>query len=346
MSAALGFLLASLLVASTAANSAPIVQDVFTAGIGGYKCYRIPAIIKLSVTELLAFAEGRKFNCGDHGWNDLVSSRSIDGGSTWGPVTLVYGESSLSINTTIGNPAPVFIPSTSTILLPFSRNNKEANVLSSVDKGRSWVLMSTPLPVDKSWSWIATGPPGSLVLPSGRIVIPSDHINDAKLVYSQTFFSDDNGQSWNVSNYIVDGNEAQAVAMPWISDTALLMSMRAEKITSRIVSRSDDGGMTWSPSWPIITETGCEGSIVALGSLLVQSSVFNATDRVNLSLHTSKDSGVSFKLFQVIVPGRAAYSAMIAMGPNSVGILVELGNLTQNYVKIGYIPVNNIIASE
>lgn len=338
------FVLVSLLATSAYSAPAPVIHDVFTAGVGGYACYRIPALIKLSDTEFLAFAEGRKFTCSDHGWNDLVSSRSIDGGASWGPVTLVYGESSSKINTTIGNPAPVFILSISTILLPFSRNNIAANVLSSTDKGLTWQMMPAPLPVDKSWTWVATGPPGSLVLaPSGRIIVPADHIVSTN-AYSFAYFSDDNGNSWNVSSFILHGDEAQAVAMPWISDTTLLMSMRSEGLRTRIASRSDDGGKSWSPTWSTIAEVECEGSIVALSaSLLVQSSVFSTTDRVNLSLHTSNDNGVTFKLFQVVFPGRAAYSSMIVTGQTSVGILVELGSVSQNYVKISYIPVNNIV---
>ena len=45
------------------------------------------------------------------------------------------------------------------------------------------------------YTWYATGPPASLVLPSGRILVPSDHETSAGYA-SQVAFSDDNGHTW------------------------------------------------------------------------------------------------------------------------------------------------------
>src|SRR4051794_33168927 len=44
----------------------------------GYSCYRIPAIVRTLRGTLLAFAEGRKDNCGDAGDIDIVVKRSTD----------------------------------------------------------------------------------------------------------------------------------------------------------------------------------------------------------------------------------------------------------------------------
>src|SRR3954464_14358055 len=55
----------------------------------GYFCFRIPAIVTSKDGTLLAFAEGRKDNCGDAGDIDLVLKRSTDGGRTWGPLQVV-----------------------------------------------------------------------------------------------------------------------------------------------------------------------------------------------------------------------------------------------------------------
>jgi hypothetical protein len=49
----------------------------------------------------------------------------------------------------------------------------QAGVLKSGDGGATWALLST-LEVPSQWTWIATGPPGSIVLPSGAILIPAD----------------------------------------------------------------------------------------------------------------------------------------------------------------------------
>ena len=53
---------------------------VFEKGKDGYACFRIPAIVQTRSGTLLAFAEGRKLSCADHGWNDLVMKRSTEKG--------------------------------------------------------------------------------------------------------------------------------------------------------------------------------------------------------------------------------------------------------------------------
>ena len=79
--AARAIVAASLVNASTfAATSVP----VFTDGEGGYAAFRIPGIAA-TPTALVAFAEGRKFACGDFdGQHDIVAKRSLDGGQSFG----------------------------------------------------------------------------------------------------------------------------------------------------------------------------------------------------------------------------------------------------------------------
>lgn len=60
----------------------------FTGGEEGYNCYRIPAITRLPDGSLLVFAEGRKFTCADHDWNDIVMKRSRDNGRTWSKLSV------------------------------------------------------------------------------------------------------------------------------------------------------------------------------------------------------------------------------------------------------------------
>lgn len=70
--------------------------DVMTAGESSVDCknppckyaaFRIPGLVDAGGNTLLAFAEGRKFGCGDFdGQHDLVTRKSTDGGLTWGPL--------------------------------------------------------------------------------------------------------------------------------------------------------------------------------------------------------------------------------------------------------------------
>src|SRR5262245_56789584 len=58
-------------------------EVLYQAGVEGYACYRIPAVVKATNGDLLAFAEGRVDSCADLGDIDLVLKRSSDGGRTW-----------------------------------------------------------------------------------------------------------------------------------------------------------------------------------------------------------------------------------------------------------------------
>lgn len=77
--------------------------SVFISGTDGYKSFRIPAIIKSSNNDLLAFCEGRVNSSGDFGDIDIVMKRSTDNGKTWTSISKVVNYDLLQA----GNPAPV-----------------------------------------------------------------------------------------------------------------------------------------------------------------------------------------------------------------------------------------------
>lgn len=300
--------------------------DVFNGGDGGYKCFRIPALIQTSNSTLLLFAEGRKNSCNDHGFVDLVYKSSHDDGATWGDVVLVRRESSPSKNVTIGNPAPVAL-SGNRVLLPFCRENLAAGVLYSPDGGTSWELRAN-LTIPPTWTWIATGPPASLQLPSGRILIPSNKI-DASVDGSFVFYSDDEGLTWGTSsNFVSKGNEDQAVSLPWVSPKTVLLSMRNAGGPTRLAALSTDEGMTWGDTWETIVEGECQASTIALpthpdGPLLAMSSPFNSARRVNMTIHVSTDDGKSWAPKIQVYAGGSAYSSLIQVSPTSVGLAFE-----------------------
>jgi sialidase-1 len=76
---------------------------LFKSGEGGYKCFRIPAIITTTKGALLAIAEGRWGGCSDTGDIDMVMKRSFDGGKTWSNLTVIWNDA----NNTCGNPTIV-----------------------------------------------------------------------------------------------------------------------------------------------------------------------------------------------------------------------------------------------
>ena len=76
---------------------------IFKSGKEGYKCFRIPTIIKAKSGTVLAFAEGRKNSCSDNNDVDIVLKKSYDNGETWTKLQVVWNDG----KNTCGNPSPV-----------------------------------------------------------------------------------------------------------------------------------------------------------------------------------------------------------------------------------------------
>lgn len=298
----------------------PTLLDVFVGGTDGYACYRIPALLSLGGGRLLLFAEGRRDSCADHGSVDIVARASSDGGASWGALSLVRSQGA---GVTVGNPAPMLL-SNGSVLLAYSVNNTFAALLLSSDGGATWSPAGA-LPVPPSWTWVATGPPAGLVLASGRLVIPADH-NDGKSMSAHCYLSDDGGASWRISTSIADGDESQAVALPWLGAGAVLMSSRSHG-ARRLAARSDDGGETFGTPWLTVAENECEASTIALpahpaGPRLVMSTALS-TLRVNMSLLVSDDAGHSWTPAQQIYEGSSAYSAVVGVADDAVALAFE-----------------------
>jgi sialidase-1 len=221
-------------------------STVFRAGDDGYASYRIPAVIAV-VDELLVFAEGRRDGAGDSGAIDLVLRRSSDGGRQWHPLQMVVAGG----GETVGNPVPIGIPSTTEVMLLFTRNDgavTEAGILAgraparqpwcirSSDAGHRWSDPEAlgPPARDPGWRWYATGPGHGIVLrhgpAAGRLLAPANHSRppdrpgqpgtDPCLYGAHGLVSDDAGRTWRVgyrddqSDARVNANETTLAKQP------------------------------------------------------------------------------------------------------------------------------------
>ncbi|MGC9544925.1 sialidase family protein, partial [Streptomyces sp. UG1] len=218
---------------------------------------------------------------GDSGDIDVVLRRSLDGGCTWGPVTVVAAGD----GDTRGNPAPVVDPVTGAVVLVTCYNSGEVTeaqimrgqataeqsrrvfVQRSTDDGRRF---SPPRDVTSAvkpphWRWYATGPGHALALTrgrhAGRLVVPSNHSTapaqgssdtgqEPKYYGAHAIYSDDGGRTWRTGfvDDTYDGhsnaNESTAAELP---DGRLYFNSRDQHGTSagnRLDSVSSDGGQT------------------------------------------------------------------------------------------------------
>jgi len=327
--------------------------DVFTSGQDGYDTYRIPATVRTAKGTLLAFCEGRRNNRRDWGDIDLLVKRSADGGRTWSKAITVadFGPD------TIGNPAPVVDRRTKTIWLLLTRNpgdvpekqilpglsgaTRTVWVTHSKDDGLTWAAPADITPSVKlaGWSWYATGPVNGIQLRTGRLVIPCDHNRrDATRRYSHVVYSDDSGKTWKLGGSAgPDCNESTVVEL---RDGSLMLNMRSYAGKNRrAVSISRDGGLTWTDpvSDDALIEPVCQASLIAFGkgkSTLLFSNPADTT-RVNMTVRLSRDQGKSWSVSRTVHAGPSAYSNLVELKGNTVGLLYERGD-ADRYERITF----------
>lgn len=270
--------------------------EVFREGEDDYASFRIPALVRAADGALLAFAEGRVHGRGDSGDIDLVMKRSVDGGRTWGELSLVadHGEGC------IGNPTPVVERHSGHVVLlatmqPPGCHESEIRagkagsrfpcVLRSEDHGRTW---SEPVSLEAScdraeWRWYATGPCHAIQLRhgehAGRLVVPANHSTDGgganAYLSAHALLSDDGGRSWRIG--AVDAHEVASNAVnpnestvAELADGRLIFHCRnhgSDAGPNRLVAYSDDGGESFTAPYrpePQLVAPVCQGALLAV----------------------------------------------------------------------------------
>ena len=340
----------ALALFATHAALAQSFNYLYKNGEDGYKCYRIPAMVTTVKGAVLAFAEARKNNCGDAGDIDLVLRRSEDGGKTWGPMTVIWNDTT----NTCGNPTPIVDEQTGTVVLlstwnlgedhekaikdKTGKNTRRVFVLSSTDDGRTW---STPREITSdvkpdNWTWYATGPGRGIQVSKGkhkgRLIVPCNHVEAVtRNNYSHVIYSDDHGNSWRLGGIAQDSTNEATVAQ--LSNGHLLLNMRnTGKPRYRQIAISKNAGKKWSaaPADTALVEPVCEGNLIQYKfpgkkECLIFSNPASTTARVAMTVKVSYDDGRTWALRKTLYEGPSAYSCLTVLPDGKLACLYEAG---------------------
>ncbi|MFC8512236.1 exo-alpha-sialidase [Streptomyces sp. NPDC057257] len=203
------------------------------------------------------------------------------------------------------------------------------------------------------WRWYATGPGHAVALTrgphAGRLVVPANHSvappagstdtgQEARYYGAHAIYSDDGGDTWHIG--FVDGahdgyanpNESTAAELP---DGRLYFSSRDQSGTSvgnRLDAYSSDGAESLDHPYaiqPTLNDVPVvEGSVLQLrapDAPLLFSGPSVPTVRQSMAIWRSTDQGATFTKVLTLSQQRAAYSDLVQVGWNTVGVLYETG---------------------
>jgi sialidase-1 len=284
-----------LAFASPLGAAEPERIDLFRAGEGGYKLYRIPGVVVTKAGTALAYCEARK-TASDWASIDVLLRRSTDGGKTWGePVKIADVPGPKERNpiararkfgtkddTTYDNPVMIADRSGAVHFL-FCLEYMRCFYCRSDDDGKTWTkpaeITATafdPLKKQYDWKVLATGPGHGIQLKGGRLVVAcwlslGTGGNGHRPSVVATIYSDDGGKNWKPGEVAIPNtaesanpNESTVAELP---DGTVVLNARSEsKANRRLVTTSPDGATKWStPKFDdALPEPICMGSLLAI----------------------------------------------------------------------------------
>jgi sialidase-1 len=297
-------------------------MPIFTPGEEPGRGYRIPAMIVLPGDIVLAFSESRINAMSDLLDIHIVMKRSLDGGETWSPIQIVedFGTH------TVHSPCPVYDQKTQIVWLPYCIDYETLFLTSSSDAGLTW---STPRNLSQELdlpegTWCHNGPGNGIQTSKGRLVIPTS-LGDARVIYS-----DDDGQTWEMSDPIGKGGEPQVFERV---DGTLCANLRSTRGGYRIQACSNDGGETWK-AWSYnedLPAAGTQASILRFTEEATddQNRVLfsnpGAPYRGEFTIRMSYDEGVTWPISKLVYQGAAGYSSLAVLSNHSILALFETG---------------------
>jgi sialidase-1 len=228
-------------------------------------------------------------------------------------------------------------------------------VQTSTDDGRTF---SAPRDITTrakrpDWRWYATGPGHAVALTrgehAGRLLIPANHSaappagsadtgQESKYYGAHALYSDDGGASWDIGyvddSYegVINANESLAAELP---DGRLYFNARDQHGTSpgnRMDTYSSDGGETldrpYAAQPTLDAVPTVQASVLQMtgrGAPLLFAGPSNPAAREAMALWRSDDAGRTFTPVTTLSDRPAAYSDLVQLTRNTVGVLYETG---------------------
>jgi sialidase-1 len=326
-------------------------RDVYLSGENGCKSYRLPTCIVTRDGTILVFCDGRKTSAADHGQINPVVRRSVDGGRTWGAITVLAGEPDEVAK--IGNGSAFYDRQADTVHFIYLKNLTQAFLVSSTDGGATFSQPREITEVFKEfkfpWKYFATGHVHGIQMSSGRLVIPiwlSDcprMAEEAAIFTAGIIYSDDHAKTFKAgglasTNKFKRLNEGSVFQR---ADGSLCYNLREMSRGYRVTATSTDGGLTWSQPEPErqLYDPTCQASTLVLPSKDGKCRVLfcnpaGRQDRTQLTVRLSEDGGQTWPIARVVDSGPAAYSDLAVADDGTLLAVYETGE-KRPYKKVG-----------
>ena len=233
--------------------------------------------------------------------------------------------------------------------LELSRSSQFMMVRSG-DDGQTWSKPEnwTAKLKNPAWHLFAPGPGNGITMRNGTLVMPTGGRDEKGLPFSNLMWSKDHGKTWTLSSLARSNTNESAVAE--LSDGSLMLNMRDNRnrkdkseTNGRAVSVTTDLGKTWKvhPSdHGSLPEPVCMASLISHRlkdgrAVLFFSNPHHKSRRQKMTLQMSLDDGKTWSRQVLLDKNGGAYSSLVMVNDQTVGILYESSRADLVFQVIG-----------
>lgn len=223
-------------------------------------------------------------------------------------------------------------------------------VVRSSDDGRTWSMpenLTTKLK-NPDWHLFAPAPGNGITMVDGTLVMPTAGRDETGLPFSNLIWSKDHGKTWNRS--IPARSDTTECAIAELSNGSLMLNMRdnrnrkdKSKTNGRAVSVTTDLGGNWtvhSSDHHSLPEPVCMASLISHKlkdgrTVLFFSNPNHKSKRRNMTVRMSLDDGKTWPKHVVLDRDGGAYSSLVMVNRDTLGILFESSRADLIFQTIG-----------